>query len=97
MVQPQQLDAKIKIQYTYSKVHLYKTMRRCFSQSQKLHLLRLAGYRCQNCGIPLTPNNTAADHRIPYSKQGATQVWNGQALCMQCNAKKGDQIVISNQ
>lgn len=65
-------------------------MGRCFTKSQKLHLLRLAGYRCQICGVPLTPENAVADHRIPYAKQGVTQVWNGQALCVQCNARKGD-------
>ncbi|MCD8486000.1 MAG: HNH endonuclease [Desertifilum sp.] len=65
-------------------------MGRCFTASQKLLLLRKAGYRCQHCGVPLTPDNFAADHRIPYSKGGATQVWNGQALCRECNLLKSD-------
>ncbi|MGK7928333.1 MAG: HNH endonuclease [Spirulina sp.] len=66
-------------------------MRRCFTKAQKLLLLRRAGYCCQICGVKLTPDNFAADHRLPYSKQGATQVWNGQALCQACNSRKGNQ------
>ncbi len=67
-------------------------MGRLFSKSQKLLLLRKAGYRCSYCGIPLTPENLAADHKIPFSRGGATQTWNGQALCTTCNARKGQKM-----
>ncbi|MBE9099336.1 HNH endonuclease [Vacuolonema iberomarrocanum] len=65
--------------------------RRIFSRIQKLFILKRAGYRCQGCGIPLTPENFHADHIVPYSKGGETAVYNGQALCSTCNLKKGDQ------
>ena len=67
-------------------------MPRCFSRSQKLLILRKAGYKCTLCGIELTADNFAADHIIPYSKGGKTQAWNGQALCVSCNSKKSDKL-----
>jgi len=66
--------------------------RRCFTQTQKLLILRRAGYQCQYCGIALTEENFEADHRIPYSKGGVTEVWNAIALCASCNRRKSDRI-----
>ena len=66
--------------------------RRYFSLSQKLLILRRAKYRCQNCGVQLTKNNFAADHIYPYSKGGATEVWNAQALCITGNSRKGSRL-----
>ena len=60
---------------------------RFFSRKQKAALLKVAGYRCEKCGIPLASFH--ADHKRPYSKGGATDVRNGQALCPSCNRKKG--------
>ncbi len=67
-------------------------MRRFFSNSQKLAILKRSGYQCQICGTQLTADNFSADHIIPYSKGGKTQLWNGQALCRSCNSRKGDRI-----
>ncbi|MGH2412935.1 MAG: HNH endonuclease [Microcystaceae cyanobacterium] len=67
-------------------------MRRCFTQSQKLLLLRQAGYRCCLCGVKLSRENFAADHRFPYAKGGITEAWNGQALCVPCNSRKGERV-----
>ena len=33
-----------------------------------------------------------ADHVIPYSRNGSTNLNNAQALCAQCNLKKGNSI-----
>lgn len=41
------------------------------------------------CGVSLTSENYHADHVIPFSLNGATDVANGQALCANCNIKKG--------
>lgn len=63
-------------------------MNRNFSKAQRLALLEIAGYRCEICGIPLTINTMHADHRIPWSAGGPTDVSNGQALCQPCNLEK---------
>lgn len=55
-------------------------------------LLFAAGGRCANCGIKLY-GKFHADHRVPFSKAGPTITWNGQALCANCNLKKGAQTV----
>ena len=68
-------------------------MGRRFTPSQRLLLLKKAGYRCFLCGVELTPDNFAADHYIPYSKGGATQAWNGKALCHPCNTRKSNLIL----
>lgn len=44
---------------------------------------------CSSCGKPLPPN-WHADHIIPFSFGGRTDVVNGQALCPDCNIRKGD-------
>jgi 5-methylcytosine-specific restriction endonuclease McrA len=67
--------------------------RRCFTQAQKLLILRRAGYKCQYCATPLTEENFEADHKIPFSKGGATEVWNALALCASCNRRKSDQWI----
>jgi 5-methylcytosine-specific restriction endonuclease McrA len=65
-------------------------MPRLFTQAQKLLILRRANYKCQICGTPLTWENFEADHQVAYSKGGATQTWNGLALCLECNRRKSD-------
>ncbi len=67
--------------------------RRCFTHTQKLLILRRAGYKCQLCGTPLTAENFEADHKIPFSQGGATEVWNALALCATCNRLKSDHLI----
>ena len=67
--------------------------RRCFTQAQKLLILRRADYKCQLCGTALTEENFQADHKIPFSKGGATEVWNALALCANCNRHKSDNLI----
>lgn len=63
---------------------------RNFSPTQKLLILRRANYKCQICGVSLTYENFEADHKIAYSKGGATEVWNALALCLDCNRRKSN-------
>lgn len=67
--------------------------KRCFTQIQKLLILRRAGYKCQLCDTLLTADNFEADHKIPFSKGGATEVWNAIALCATCNRRKSDKLL----
>jgi superfamily II DNA or RNA helicase len=48
-----------------------------------------SGGQCTLCGAELTAG-WHGDHIIPHSAGGATDVANGQALCPECNLKKGD-------
>lgn len=63
---------------------------RNFSSIQKLLILRRANYKCLLCGVALTKENFEADHKLAYSQGGATEVWNGLALCQACNRRKSD-------
>jgi len=63
-------------------------MRRQFTPAQKLLILRRAGYKCEICHTSLERETFEADHKIAYSKGGATQVWNALALCRNCNRRK---------
>ena len=63
-------------------------MRRFFNQTEKTLLYIAADGKCENCGEELGAG-WHADHIHPYSKNGATALVNGQALCPECNLKKG--------
>jgi 5-methylcytosine-specific restriction endonuclease McrA len=63
--------------------------RRRFNKSEHVALFIAADGNCTVCGIPL-PDSFHADHIVPYSRDGETDVVNGQALCAACNLKKGD-------
>lgn len=64
-------------------------MKRRFSSSERAVLYLAADGKCSDCGSELT-DGWHADHVHPYSKGGATDVVNGQALCASCNITKGD-------
>lgn len=51
-----------------------------------------ANGKCQMCGCDL-PGDWHADHIEPWSSTGRTNVHEMQALCPDCNQRKGDQIV----
>jgi superfamily II DNA or RNA helicase len=68
---------------------LNKDPRRLFTPSQRRALYWAANGRCEECGAELDPKNWHADHDIPHSKGGSTDVINGRALCPSCNLKKG--------
>lgn len=66
--------------------------RRAFSKKQKDALLLWSLGKCSICGITLD-KSFHADHIKPYSKDGKTDVTNGQALCAACNLKKGSKMI----
>ena len=63
--------------------------KRLFSPRQKKILKMISGNLCQNCGNKLN-GKFHADHIVPYSKGGRTILKNAQALCENCNLKKGN-------
>ena len=66
-------------------------MKRSFSKKQRMALANHADWKCTLCGTPLD-NSFHADHIIPFSKGGITDVSNGQALCPTCNMQKGNRM-----
>lgn len=64
------------------------TMRRRFNDRERFALFLASDGKCSLCGTPLSAG-FHADHIVPYSKEGLTDVTNGQALCAACNLKKG--------
>jgi len=66
--------------------------RRQFSSSERAALYLAADGRCTECGARLEPD-WHSDHVQPWSRGGSTDVINGQALCPDCNLRKGDRYV----
>jgi hypothetical protein len=66
-----------------------KKKRRRFNDTERAILNIAADGKCESCGKPLQAD-WHADHITPYSKTGTTHIHNGQALCQECNLKKGN-------
>jgi 5-methylcytosine-specific restriction endonuclease McrA len=64
-------------------------MTRAFGPRQRRILRLLAGNKCKICGRRLD-DDFHADHVKAFSKGGKTTLNNGQALCPECNLKKGN-------
>lgn len=63
-------------------------MRRLFSSRQRQILAWQSAGRCRKCGCRLA-NGFHADHVTAYVNGGTTMTRNGQALCPECNMRKG--------
>src|SRR5260221_299609 len=68
-------------------------MSRNFSGKQRNSLFLSASGRCSRCNRPLDWK-WEADHFVPWSAGGPTQIQNGQALCRKYNREKGDSIFV---
>lgn len=73
---------------------MQRDARRRFSRAERAALLAVSDGLCGRCGDALGPD-WQADHIEPHSRGGRTAIWNGQALCRQCNQEKGDSMVSS--
>ena len=69
-----------------------KDNNRNFTADQRAVIYRLSNGKCQICGKECTEEEFEADHIIPWSKGGRTQIANGQVLCSTCNEKKSDSL-----
>ena len=70
-------------------------MRRRFNLTERVAIYLRAGGRCQRCGQVLG-RGWHADHVVPFTGGGPTTLSNGQALCPECNNKKGAQMDADN-
>ena len=66
-------------------------MRRFFNGYEKKKLFLQAGGRCRVCNT-LLQKGWHADHVIPFSLGGQTDIKNGQALCSKCNLSKSNKM-----
>lgn len=71
-------------------------MRRFFNLRDRTVLFMAADGKCQMCGIELT-DGWHADHIIPFSRNGDTDIANAQALCPRCNLQKGSKISMTDR
>ena len=69
-----------------------KDPKRNFDDAQRQVIYRRDKGICQKCGKKCEWNEWEADHIIPWSKGGKTEIENGQVLCPSCNASKQDNI-----
>lgn len=69
-------------------------MRRRFNKRERAAMYLAANGKCSNpeCLRDLEPS-WHGDHVTPYALGGPTDVSNGQALCRDCNLKKGNRDV----
>lgn len=70
-----------------------KDSQRLFTPKQRSALYWAANGKCEECGMDLDPHDWHADHTVPHSFGGKTDVINGRALCPACNLKKGDSMI----
>lgn len=68
------------------------TEKRAFGTRERVALILNSGGRCSVCDVELS-KGWHADHVVPWSKGGLTDVTNGQALCPDCNRRKGNQMI----
>lgn len=61
---------------------------RTFTGGEREELLLRQGGKCAECGGDLG-TDWEADHVVPFSLGGATELWNARALCQGCNRRKG--------
>lgn len=53
-------------------------------------------YTCPACGRKEPKIKLSIDHIIPISKGGTNYIWNIQPLCLECNLRKYDKILVFN-
>ena len=67
-----------------------KDPKRSFDEAQRQVIFRRDKGVCKICGRACEWNDWEADHILPWSRGGKTEIENGQVLCPSCNSKKSD-------
>ena len=66
-----------------------KDPQRSFTHDERIVIWHRDKDTCQQCQRKISFEEMQADHIVPHSRGGETTLDNAQALCQQCNAKKG--------
>ena len=61
----------------------------------RTYLRKRDGSYCALCYIYLSTGNATIDHIIPLSLGGSHNLNNLQLLCIDCNIKKGNSIIVT--
>jgi hypothetical protein len=84
------IKLSIELNWNPSEWGIFKLdKRRFFTEAQKQEIFDRDNHTCVECG---STENLHADHIIPWTKGGPTEVSNGQTLCNLCNWDKSDSI-----
>lgn len=83
------------------KVRAYKNVRRSriaggggsFTPDEWIQLITYHGRRCPCCGRQEPEVKLTADHIVPVSKGGSSNIDNIQPLCLSCNCSKQDKSI----
>ncbi|WP_314191936.1 HNH endonuclease signature motif containing protein [uncultured Arthrobacter sp.] len=74
----------------------WRDPQRLFTWEQKRALLARAGHRCEHKALLgyrcRATDRLEADHVVPWSRGGPTQLWNGAVLCHRHNRNKSNTI-----
>ena len=89
------LEQHNRIQLLEDELNRLNGRDRSFTPAQKNIIWEQSNGLCDNCGVTLSPfkgesNSFEADHIIPFSKGGYTNLDNGTALCRTCNRTKSN-------
>lgn len=63
---------------------------RTFDEKTKATVYERQDHKCAYCGKIFEKNKMHADHKIPWSEGGSTEIENCQMLCVECNLKKSN-------
>lgn len=92
------MDSEIKnkkgiYQYVLTDDPKYLSLR-TFDKAQKRTMFERQGGVCPICHKSFAITQMHADHIIPWSKGGKTELSNGQMLCSSCNLHKSDKMEV---
>lgn len=73
-----------------ARTELIREYTRSIPPSWRPEILLKHGYRCVHCDADLRVTGYHLDHKVPFTKGGATVKENLQPLCPPCNTKKGN-------
>lgn len=88
-----QVEVLNRLKPIYEKYRFIKFGRPPIPMTTKLQILKKSNFKCVLCNADLMEKEPHIDHIIPLYKGGGSETSNLQALCWECNLKKGVKIL----